>query len=632
MKKRRIIIISIFLVVVLAIVSFFLFRKDKVEYLTVELKKQDLFQTINEIGTVKASKEISLNFSQVGKLSALHVNVGDQVLAGDILAELDYSSLLIKKEESLSALSMAQANYDKLLKGASSQEIAILEAQLNQADSAYNSAVEDLLQLNKLINENINQAEKALSDLRDPKVSMAIKQAVSSAQINLDNVKKSSQQNIVNSKTSLLSSLAYNFSVAKNSLDAVKRILDDDDIKNVFSVKNYLFKTETERSYDRTIDSLDLISETIVLARNTQAEADIKIASDNLLSLLDDVFVVLNNCFSALENSITSSSFSQASLDSFKTSVSNNKTSVNTAISSLQSSYFSYNNALLNSSSNISSAEDALKTAQANLSDAILNAENSLSVLRLNSNQQKASAQSRLDSAKKSYNVVASQLANLKAPAKIEDLRLAQAQLDQAQSSLDFVEKQIEDSIIKAPINGKVVAINYEIGEQVLNSKTFLSLLAEGDFEVEIFVSEADISKLKLFNEAKISFDAFGGDYLVGGKVYFIDPAATNIFDVIYYRVKIIFDENSLSSDFVIKAGMTANVDIIANFKKDVLAVPSRAVLSRNGEENYVRVLESKNIKEIPVSLGIRADQAMLEISSEDLNEGDLIVTSIKNN
>lgn len=633
-RRKKLIIIGSVILIALIIVLSFVFKKDKVEYSTTELKKQDLKQTVSEIGTVKASQEVGLNFSQVGKLKEVYFKVGDQVVEGDVLAELDYSSLLIRKEEALAAVNISKTNQDKLIKGASYEDIAVLEAQGRQAEGAYKSAQDDLIQAKKLVSESIYQAEKNLNDLKSPnsQAPMAIKQAVESAEINLSNTERTSRQTMDNSRNSLLSALDYNFSVSRSALDATKRILEDNDIENVFSVRNYYYKVSAERSYDESIEALPQIESYIRIAKENPSQENIKMASDELISFLERTFNTLNNCFSALENTITSSTFTQTSLDAFKTSINTNKGYINSSILSVQTSYFSFSNSTLNYSTSVSSAEDNLNRAKAALSDAISSAENNLSLVRINNDQQIISAEARVDSTKKSYEVAKLQLIKLKTPAKSDDLKLAQAQVDQALASLSLVEKQIEENKIKAPINGKITKINYEIGEQISGASPVINLLTENNFEIEVYISESDISKIKIDNEALVNFDAFGDEYKVSGHVYFVEPAATSISDVIYYKIKINFPEDELDKNgFIIKSGMTANVDIITNFKKDVLVLPSRTVLLRNGGDRYVRVLDGKDVKEIPVKVGISGDQAMIEIISEDLKEGDVIITAIKN-
>jgi RND family efflux transporter MFP subunit len=631
--KKKIFIISSVVIFVLLVISFFVFRKDQVEYTTIELEKRNLTQTVSEIGSVRSSQELSLSFSQSGKLGNLNVKVGDQVQSGDVLAELDYSSLLIKKQEASSSLSIAESEQAKLIKGASASDIAVLEAQVSQALSSYNSAENDLRQVKKKSDENIRQAKKALSDLEssNEELPMAVKQAVESAKISLANTESSSQRSLDNARDSLLSSLDYNFSVGKSALDSVKRILDDDDIENVFSVKNSTHKLALERTYDDGNKMLSDVDDVIKLAKSEPSQENIRGASEDLLFFLEHVFLVLDDCFKALESSITSSSFSQASLDSFKANINSERASVDSSISTVQTALFSFNDAILAYDNNVSSAEDTLRSAEAPLNDAISSAQNTLSSTLINEEQRVVSAEDKVATALSSYEVSKSQLNQLKAPASFDDLRLAEFKIEQAEANLKLIEKQIEDNIIIAPIDGRVIKVEYEVGEQVPMSSPVISLLAEDNFEIELFISEFDVSKLEVGDQAKITFDAFGSNYEISGELSFIEPSSTNISDVIYYKVKIVFSEGKLEKDgLIVKAGMTANVDIISNFKENVFVLPSRAVLNRNQNESYVRVLEDDKLIEVPVSVGISGDQAELEIISDDLKEGDLIVISIK--
>jgi len=73
---------------------------------------------------------------------------------------------------------------------------------------------------------------------------------------------------------------------------------------------------------------------------------------------------------------------------------------------------------------------------------------------------------------------------------------------------------------------------------------------------------------------------------------------------------------------------MTANVTIITDFKENVLILPQRAVLERNGKK-FVRVPEDSTFKEIEVQTGLRGSGGEIEIIS-GLKEGDKVITFIK--
>ena len=74
---------------------------------------------------------------------------------------------------------------------------------------------------------------------------------------------------------------------------------------------------------------------------------------------------------------------------------------------------------------------------------------------------------------------------------------------------------------------------------------------------------------------------------------------------------------------------MTANVIITTEEKENTLLVPSRAIVDKNGEGKFLRILEMGVLKEIPVEIGIRGDDGIVEILSE-VEEGVEVVTYVK--
>lgn len=73
---------------------------------------------------------------------------------------------------------------------------------------------------------------------------------------------------------------------------------------------------------------------------------------------------------------------------------------------------------------------------------------------------------------------------------------------------------------------------------------------------------------------------------------------------------------------------MTANATIIAQEKNDVLHIPNRAILDKDGKK-IVRVLENGNSNEIEVTPGLRGDGGRIEII-QGLSFGQTIIVSIK--
>jgi len=189
-------------------------RQPQVEYTTVELKRENLVQTVSEVGTVKAKKELELNFSQTGRLNKISSKVGDVVKKDQVLAELDQSSFLIKEQEALSSLNVARAGLSKLLAGSTASEIAIYESQVNSAKPSYLAAMEDYTKTQDSVDETALQAQKKLTDLQSD-----------------DPLVNTYEQSIENNRDSLITIADSKIVVAGVALDYADRILSDNDIK-----------------------------------------------------------------------------------------------------------------------------------------------------------------------------------------------------------------------------------------------------------------------------------------------------------------------------------------------------------------------------------------------------------------
>ncbi|MDD5071220.1 MAG: HlyD family efflux transporter periplasmic adaptor subunit [Patescibacteria group bacterium] len=643
--------IIIFLLIIAALSVFFIAgRKKEIEYTTVAVERGKLVQTVSEVGAVKASQRIELSFLQSGKIGKILVQIGDKVKQDQVLAELDYSSFSIKEQEALANLEVANANLNKLLSGATSVEIAVSQAQVNQAKATYLASLDELDKVKKTVAEDISQAEKNLADLESDKAEdiTSYEQALSLAETDLANAKSTYQQSINNKRSVALTTVDNKLVIANTALDSINTILNDSDAEEPLKAKNASYLSSTKSAYADASGLLAAANSSLSTAKAGGTNSEAIAVSLNSLTALNKIFEALDYCYKALENSVVSSAFTQTDLDAYKTSISAQITAISTAISAVQTAQHNLEDAILAYQTGVAEAEDNLAKAKTDLANAIKSAKNTLASVRLAGEQKVAAAQSKADTSQEAWLVAKAQLENIKSPARTQDISLYQAQVKQAEAVLALAKKQIEDSLIKAPIDGTVVKIDYKVGEQAAAAKPAIAILGENNFEIEVDISEADIAKVKKDNSAEITLDAFGDEVKIFGKVYSIEPAETVIQDIIYYKLKIqfVFGQNGLNmegEDFeaefagkdkeklaYIKPGMTANVIITTASRENVLIMPSRAVIEKNNGERYVRILVDKTVVEEPVKIGLRGDGGMVEVLS-GVKEGDQVITFIKN-
>jgi len=628
MSVKKIIIIFVILAV-LGLSSFYFLRSKKTttEYTTAVAEIGQIVQTVSEVGTVKASKEIDLNFSNVGQIKEINVKVGDSVKSGQVLAELDYDSLLITKKELQANLDISNSNYNKLVSGASAEEIAIAKAAEQQAKVAYESTQNELIKTKGAVFESVSQAQKNLKDLEDstPDDVTVYEQAIASAEINLENVKSKYGRVIENYKETALNTCEDKSSIAKTSLDVIDRTINDEDGKDLISIEDITYLESTKKDYRESLELLSKAETVLMVTKNNNSVENYNLLLSDTLNALNRVFSALQNCFTSLEKSITSSSFTVSDLNILKTGINNEKTITAAAIASVQTVQQNLNGALLDYDTNVSSAQNSLTQSLVAYDDALLKAKNALATVQVNGENQIAASESRTRAAAEAYQVAKAQLNKVLAPVDKNDLALAQAQIRQAQASLDSLNKKIEDSMIKAPIDGTITKVNYEIGEQLKTGVSPISMLGENNFEIEVLISEADIVKIKKDQNCLITLDAFGEDVEFSGKVSFIEPAETQVQDVVYYKVTVVFDSRGES----VKSGMTANITITTAKKDNVLIIPNRAILNKGTEGRFARVLVDGVLQEKKITVGLMGDEGLVEVLS-GLNENDLVVTYIK--
>jgi multidrug resistance efflux pump len=107
----------------------------------VRIQEDDL-KTASIFGGYRNGDEVNLAFPKGGRVHTVDVKVGDTVKKGDVLASLDAIDTEGMMNQACGALAVAQANYEKILNGASSPDIDVLKASLLRAQSNYDKTKE----------------------------------------------------------------------------------------------------------------------------------------------------------------------------------------------------------------------------------------------------------------------------------------------------------------------------------------------------------------------------------------------------------------------------------------------------------------------------------------------------------
>ena len=205
----------------------------------------------------------------------------------------------------------------------------------------------------------------------------------------------------------------------------------------------------------------------------------------------------------------------------------------------------------------------------------------------------------------------------------LEDIAAQQASVRQAQANAQNIQAQIDKTIVRSPIRGVVSKNDAVVGEIVGADQNIVSVISNNQFEVDTNVAEVDIASVKVDDSAKITLDAYSGDVVFSAKVISIDPGETIIDGVATYKTTLQFT----NEDTRIKSGMTANIDILADKRENVLILPQRAVTTDNNGKKMVQLIYDveNHTKDVEVQIGLKGSDGNVEIIS-GLKEGDKVL------
>ncbi len=195
----------------------------------------------------------------------------------------------------------------------------------------------------------------------------------------------------------------------------------------------------------------------------------------------------------------------------------------------------------------------------------------------------------------------------------------AQASIAQANANLRSVNLQIDDRVLRAPFSGTVATIAVSVGETVTTSTDVVTLVSDGDFEVELSVPEIDIAKIEEGMATEITLDAYD-NATWQGEITSIDIINSIVEGVPVYNTVVTI----VNPDRRIRVGMNARATIEVDRKDNAIAIPSRFI-ERDGGRQFVTMKNAEDYREVTVETGLRGSDALVEIT-EGLSEGDVIV------
>lgn len=306
----------------------------------------------------------------------------------------------------------------------------------------------------------------------------------------------------------------------------------------------------------------------------------------------------------------------------------------------------------------VDQAKANLLSAQANVAKQKVAIEDARRTLERNKELKKRDllAQSDLDASQTAYD------------AALAQLEVNKAQVEQAQAGVTQASVDLNNTVIRSPVDGIVVSRNIDVGQTVAASlqAPTLFLIANdlSKMQVDTNVSEGDVGNVWVGQDVTFTVDAYASRRF-NGKVLQVRNAAVMVQNVVTYDAVVGVNNKEL----LLKPGMTANVEFVVSQKTDILKIPNAALrfrpptdgqpaqvsapgqgagggagrgggnagagqVSRGGRgagasrQGTVHVLRDQQAMPVRVRLGI-SDGSFTEVVGGELKEGDQVIVAI---
>jgi HlyD family secretion protein len=159
-------------------------------------------------------------------------------------------------------------------------------------------------------------------------------------------------------------------------------------------------------------------------------------------------------------------------------------------------------------------------------------------------------------------------------------IEVAEAQVLQKAAVLQRARIDLDNTVIRSPVDGVIIGRNVDIGQTVAASlqSPVLFVIAQNlrQMQVEVSVDEADIGRIREGQRASFTVDSFPGATFPGA-VRQVRKQPREVSNVITYTV-VVSAENA---DLRLLPGMTANVTFDITRRDDVVRVPNAALRFR---------------------------------------------------
>lgn len=522
-------------------------------------------------------RDVELRFETNGTVEEIRVAEGDRVQRDAVLATLDTRQLQLQVEEAAAQLAQSRADYEKLLAGATTDEVQGAQAQVNNAAARVANAqaqVDDaqarLAQAQARVaaaeanvaqaqgnlqsvqgsvtaediaaaQAELTEAQSALADLEDGADPLDIEDAenrVAQARIQLQNTRDQ---------------LSHNKTQAELTMRQQAEALQNAQIAYSEAYWDWQYVRDHDRpppqSEGERLPAVSDQSEQGYRYRLNEAENTLRRTEQELTATQKDLEEARLAEITGIQDAERAVAAAEIALDQvLEPAKESELTAARARVARAEASLAALQGQ--KRAGDIASAAAQVENNRANVSASVADV---------------SSAQAGLDSA--IADVAAAQAEVERTQANLQDLTAEPIQPDrddrearilQSEVLLRQAQVNLENATLQAPIAGTVVEVNLEVGERVDTSQVVIRIADFSEWEIETTdLTELGIVRIDVGDPVTITFDALP-ELELPGRVKSIQEIGKNRQGDIVYKVTVTPE----SWDRRLRWGMTATVSI----------------------------------------------------------------------
>jgi HlyD family secretion protein len=208
-----------------------------------------------------------------------------------------------------------------------------------------------------------------------------------------------------------------------------------------------------------------------------------------------------------------------------------------------------------------------------------------------------------------------------------EEIRAAEAEVQQMKAALDYAQTQLAATEIKAPVAGTVLERIVERGEMVSPSafggsgaRTSVVDLADlSDLQIELDISQSDFARLKMGQRAEIIPEAFA-NLRFGGFIEEIAPEANRAKATVQIKVKVENPNEQLRPEMNARVNFLSDKPAAQTGSVARVLVPKAAVVKKDNG-SFVYVLKGNRVEQRTIRTGDESGEAYVVLDGLSGNE-----------